>query len=166
LATTMVELREENPRIEVFKQGVATWSSMRANCNNISDFQNQVENINGLVFHLHTIVDFLQMKGCFSLRVTLLRLIADINETCGTLCSPDDLVISFNDLGVQWLQLGYSGKAGLAFDRAATYCARNGTTPYVNLQMHLSRCQYLLVTGNLDKLYAKFTLYFRWDADT
>ena len=92
------------------------------------------------------------MKGLETVRVSALRLIAEINEYGDGVSIPDDLVLSFTDLGAQWLQLGYSGKAGLAFDRAMVYAARNGVTTYATLQLHLAHCQYLLAIGSFDKV--------------
>lgn len=153
LAATTMELEEEVSRIEVLKEGLATWSTILAQCQSISDLQEQVEDVPGLLAHLSTIGDYLQMKGLDTIRVSVLKLIADINGICEIDSTPDDLVLSFTYLGAQWLQLGYSGKAGLSFDKAMSYLSRNGVTTFASLQLNLSHCEYLLAIGNLDKVY-------------
>ncbi|KAH7360680.1 cell division-associated protein-like protein bimb [Rhexocercosporidium sp. MPI-PUGE-AT-0058] len=157
LAATILELAEDVPRLDILKQGLATWSSIQTQCPNLSDFEKQVEDVPGLLAHLNTIGDYLQMKGLDTVRIAVLRLIAEINEFGDNVSVPDDLVLSFTYLGSQWLQLGYSGKAGLAFDRAMVYAARNGVTSYATLQLHLSHCQYLLAIGSFDKVEENLT---------
>ncbi|KAK0129619.1 hypothetical protein ONS96_000183 [Cadophora gregata f. sp. sojae] len=152
LATTTIELAQDAPKLEILKQGLATWFSIRSHCPTLAEFEKQVEDVSGLLAHLSVIGDYLQMKGLETVRVSALRLIAEINEFGDGVSVPDDLVLSFTYLGAQWLQLGYSGKAGLAFDRAMVYAARNGVTTYATLQLHLSHCQYLLAIGSFDKL--------------
>ncbi|CZS93527.1 related to cell division-associated protein [Rhynchosporium graminicola] len=152
LAATIIELAKDEPELEVLKQGLATWFSIRSQCPNLADFEKQVEDVAGLLTHLSTIGDYLQMKGLDTVRVAALRLIAEINEFGDGVSIPDDLVLSFTHLGSQWLQLGYSGKAGLAFDRAMGYAVRNGVTSQATLQLHLSHCQYLLAIGSTDKV--------------
>ncbi|PVH87040.1 cell division-associated protein-like protein bimb [Cadophora sp. DSE1049] len=155
LAATIMELAEDMPKLDVLKEGLATWFSIRSQCPNLAEFENQVEDVPGLLAHLSIIGDYLQMKGLDTVRVSALRLIAEINEFGDGVSVPDDLVLSFTYLGAQWLQLGYSGKAGLAFDRAMVYAARNGVTTYATLQLHLSHCQYLLAIGSFDKVEEK-----------
>ncbi|KAG4435850.1 hypothetical protein IFR05_008676 [Cadophora sp. M221] len=152
LATTILELAEDAPKLDILKEGLATWFSIRSQCPSLSDFEKQVEDVPSLLAHLNTIGDYLQMKGLDTVRISVLRLIAEINELGDNVSIPDDLVLSFTYLGSQWLQLGYSGKAGLAFDRAMVYAVRNGVTSYATLQLHLSHCQYLLALGNFDKV--------------
>ncbi|KAJ5038400.1 uncharacterized protein L3040_007263 [Drepanopeziza brunnea f. sp. 'multigermtubi'] len=152
LAATMLELDETAPNVEVLKEGIATWSSVLTQSQNVADFKRQVEDIPGLLAHLNTIGDYLQMKGLDTVRISVLRLIADISGLCDDNSTPDDLVLSFTYLGAQWLQLGYSGKAGLSFDKAMSYLSRNGVTPFATLQLHLSHCEYLLAIGSLDKV--------------
>lgn len=152
LTSTTLELRKAQPDAEILKQAVATWSSIRAQCQDLISFQSQVEDVVDLLRHLDTIANWLQMKGYDTTRVAVLRLVTDINELCGDFSTPDDLVLSFSYLGEQWLQLGYSGKAGLALDRAKTYNHRNGVSAYASLQLHLSYCEYLIAIGSLDKV--------------
>ncbi|KAK2630206.1 hypothetical protein QTJ16_001026 [Diplocarpon rosae] len=152
LATTMLELEEAVPKINILKQGLSTWSSILVQCKSDMDLQRQVEDVPELLVHLNTIGDYLQMKGLGTFRISVLRLIADVNELCNNSSTPDDLVLSFTHLGSQWLHLGYSGKAGLSFDKAMSYLPRNGVTSYAKLQLHLAHCEYLLAIGSFEKL--------------
>lgn len=152
LTFTTLELRKSQPDAESLKEAVAKWSLIRAQCQDLISFQSQVEDVVDLLRHLETIAHWFQMKGHDTIRIAVLRLITNINELCGDLSTPDDLVLSFSHLGAQWLQLGYSGKAGLALDRARTYNQRNGVSAYASLLLHLSYCEYLIAIGSLDKV--------------
>jgi separase len=152
MATTMTELRRETHRVDVLKGSLAVWSNIRKSCESIAALERQVDDIPELITHLHTIGDYLEMNGFAIVRVAVLRLITEIDELYSDKSSPDDIVLGFTHLGVQWLQLGYSGKAGLAFDRARTYKQQHGVTAFASLDWHISYCRYLLAVGNLEKM--------------
>lgn len=152
MAMMVMELQQELPDVDTLKQGLSAWSSIREQCEDLATLERQIEDIPGLVAHLKSIADYFQMKGVDSLRVTVLRLIADFNQLID--CSgPDDIILSFTKLGAQWLQLGYSGKAGLALDKARSFSHQNGVSSHVSLQLHISYAEYLLAIGNYDKWY-------------
>jgi len=151
LALTAMELRQSHPNIDVLKRGLGVWASIRTQCEDIITFERKVEDVAGLLTHLHTVSDYLQMMGFDTTRVAILKLITEIHELLINTCSPDGIVLSFSHLGAQWLQLGYSGKAGLALDRARTYNQRNGVTTYATLQLYVSHSEYLLAIGCFDK---------------
>lgn len=148
LALTTIELEEDLPKVDVLKDGLMTWSSVRSQCQSAAAFERQIDDVPKLFEHLKAIGDYLQMKGLDTIRIQALTLVADIYELCDDSSHPDNLVLSFTSLGTQWLRLGYSGKAGLAFDRATSYCARNGVSSYANLYLHVSHCDYMLIIGS------------------
>jgi len=152
MVITTTELRQEKPRIEVLKEGLSVWSSIRSRCEDVVALERQVDDVPGLITHLHTVGDYLEMKGFDTTRVAVLRLIAELDELSSDESDPEKLVLAFTYLGVQWLQLGYSGKAGLALDRARVYNQQNGVTAFSSLQLHISSSQYLLAIGSLDKM--------------
>jgi separase len=152
LTMTTLALRKAQPDPEELKESISTWLSIRAQSKDSATFQDHIGDIRQLLVHLDSIASWLQMKGLDSTRVSALRLIADINELCGDCSTPDDLVLSFSRLGDQWLQLGYSRKAGLALDKATSYNHRKGVSSYVSLELHLSYCRYLIAIGSLDEV--------------
>jgi separase len=152
LTATVIELRKARPNVEILKQSIGNWSSIRSRCKDFLTFQHHIDDVPDLLAQLEITANWLQMKGYGTVRVTALQLKADIYELCDDHSNPDDLVTSFTDLGSQWLQLGYSGKAGLALDRAKAYSNRNGVSAYALLQFHLSYCDYWIAIGNTDKV--------------
>ncbi|KAF1958587.1 hypothetical protein CC80DRAFT_490435 [Byssothecium circinans] len=65
----------------------------------------------------------------------------DASELASTLCT----------LGLQFLRLGYSGKAGLAFAKAEMMITGKTTSTEAKLKWHLAYAEYLLTIGNAVK---------------
>ncbi|KAF8864117.1 hypothetical protein BDZ45DRAFT_797628 [Acephala macrosclerotiorum] len=151
LTTALLQLRQQRPQVEVFKQVLSSWSASRKRCETLTAFVQEIEDVPGLLVQLQVMADYLNMKGHDTLALATLKLNTDLNEFCESLVAPDDLVLNFVRLGSQWLQLGYTGKAGLALDRATTYSSRNGVTSYSRLHCKLAYCEYLLALGSFDK---------------
>jgi separase len=152
LALTTLELQQEKPKLCVLAHGIAVWSSILSRSQDLTAFEREVDCVNELVTHLHAIAGYQQMKGYDAERISTLQLIADITELCDSPSTPDGLVLGFTDLSTQWIQLGYSGKAGLALDRARIYSRRNGVSTYASLRLHLASCEYMIAIGRFDKV--------------
>lgn len=152
LALTTMELQQESPKLSILVQGVAVWSSIRLRSRDLAAFEREVDDVHDLVTHLHAIAGYQQMKGYDADRISILQLIADITELCDNPSAPDSLVLGFTNLSTQWIQLGYSGKARLALDRAKTYSHRNGVSSYASLRVHLASCEYMIAVGSFDKV--------------
>ena len=149
LATSILELQKEQPSIDTLKRNLLVWSSIRRGSESLEALQRQVEDIPGLLAHLQSVAAYMQLMGFELMRLATLKLVAEYSELFDD--SPDDLVYSFSNLGSQWLHLGYSGKAGLALDKAQFYSHQDGISTTGLLQLHLSYAQYLLEIGNYDK---------------
>ncbi|KUJ21034.1 uncharacterized protein LY89DRAFT_778661 [Mollisia scopiformis] len=151
LATALLQLREHQPKVDVFSDVISSWSKCRSRCQTLTALEQEVEDVPRLLIQLQTIAEYLNMKGQVTLALAVLRLKVDLNELCGSLLHPDDPVVDLVHLAGQWLQLGYTGKAGLALDRAATYSNRSGVTSYTKLQYKLTYCDYFLALGSFEK---------------
>jgi len=149
--STTLELQEDHPRVDLLRQDLATWSPILEESKDLQSLLHKIDDIPRLLLHLQSIADFLDLKGHGETRVAVLRMIANLNECNPPTSSPDDLLLSYSSLGLQFLKLGYSGKAGLALDRAQSYSASNGITSQASLRYLLAYSEYLLVIGNSDK---------------
>jgi len=153
LASTALELQEDHPRVDLLKPHLASWSSILETIEDHESLTKSVDEVPEFLDHLISVADFLHMKGFSVMRAAVLRMITNLNEIPRPDSCPDDLVLSYNSLGLQYLELGYSGKAGLSFDRAKSHASRNGVTPEALIQVQLSYAEYLLAIGNSDKWY-------------
>jgi separase len=151
LMMSLLELKNKHSSVEVIKNCIGIWSSMQERCKDLASLEREIDDIAHLLVHLQSLADFLQMKGFNMLVVSVLRLIADLNEFQVPSSNPNALAISFTRLGTQWLDLGYSGRAGLAFDRAESYGNQLGISPITLLQLYLAYSEYFLVIGNSSK---------------
>lgn len=148
LLANRLELLEEHPRIDLIRPHLAAWCSMVEKNRSDDQLRCVVDDIPGFISHLQSVVDFLDMKGFATMRVGVLRMIADIGEVApGT--STDAVVADYSHLATQYLELGYSGKAGLALDRAQLLS--HEISPDTTLRRLISHADYLLKMGNLDK---------------
>lgn len=151
LVSVLLQLRQSKPDMGVFKEALLFWSTIKKRSDCLAALEQEIEDAPGLLVQLQMASEYLNMKGQDTLALASLRLRIDINELCGCLVDPDEVVISFVHLGSHWLRLGYSGKAGLALEKATTYCRHNGITPYAKLHCKLIYCEYLLSLGDCDK---------------
>jgi separase len=151
LASSILELQEDHPRIGLLKPHLIVWRSILDKCRDYKSLTVKVDEIYDLTSHLHSIADFLNMKGLGWTRVAVLRIIASINEITRPGLCPDDPILSYIALGQQYLELGYSGKAGVSLDRALSYASSNGVSTETLLRVQLSYAEYLLAIGNADK---------------
>lgn len=150
LLASSLELLEDHPRIDLINPHLATWCGIIGKCKDKESLYQAIDDVDNLVSHLQSVADFLDMKGFCKTRVAVLRMIANIGEIPRG-SHPDDLVFDYSFLADQYLDLGYSGKAGLALDRAQCCASSNGVTPSASIRRLVSYANYLLKVGNLDK---------------
>ncbi|KAF1366047.1 hypothetical protein EJ07DRAFT_161095 [Lizonia empirigonia] len=95
-------------------------------------------------------VDCLNAKGEEYLALPVLHLLVKIHELRN---NPDasDLVCSLSSLALQFLHLGYSGKAGLSLAKAEILINRQNVSTEPKLIWHISYAEYLFRIGNTDK---------------
>jgi separase len=151
LALTILELQEDHPRIDLLKPHLTTWGSILEDCKDYESLSSKIDDVPDLVNHLHSIADFLHMKGFCSIRLPVLRIITNINEIHRPKMSADDLPLNYSALALQYLELGYSGKAGLVLDKAQSLAKNNGVALQTSLRVHLSYAQYLIAIGSSEK---------------
>ncbi|KAG9247297.1 peptidase family C50-domain-containing protein [Calycina marina] len=148
---SLSEMQRNTPNIDTIKNCIALWSSIQSRCKDMTALEHDIDDVPQLLIHLQSLGDYMQMKGHYTIRIAILRLIAAINEFQDSSSDPNALTLSYSSLGSQWLELGYSGKAGLSFDKAESYSHQNGVSSQTTLQLYLAYSEYLLVIGNYTK---------------
>jgi len=153
LIMSLLELRNSHPNLDVLTNCIGMWSSIRARCEDMAALEMEIDDVKHLLVHLQSVGDFLHMQGHNELRIAILRLIAEFNEYQDNSSDPNTLTLNYTCLGSQWLELGYSGKAGVAFNKAEAYSHQNGVMPHTLLQLYLAYSEYLLLIGNCSKRF-------------
>lgn len=151
MATSIVGLQSDEINIKMLNMSILNWRRIRSEVENLTALQLRVENIPQLLLHLHSLANFMEMRGLETDKIVILRLIADYNELYCEVSGYNDIVSTYSALGLSWLQLGYSGKAGLALDKAQSYSMRSDLAAKTDL--HIAYSQYMLALGNLEKWY-------------
>lgn len=154
------ELDSSQPRLDKIKEGLATWCDIACSCQDFSILGTQIDDVVGLLAFLHIVADWLYVHGHGEARVVALRLIINLSEKCDPIINSDELILSLTVLGTQWLQLGYSGKAGLVLDRALALNEKCGGSLLVRLQLYVSFCEYLVITRNLNDMSVTYTKFW------
>jgi separase len=96
------------------------------------------------------VADYMAAKGEEYNCIPALRLLSKAREMQKDQ-DPTELITSYCTLGSQLLQLGYSGKAGLAFAKVETLINNKRTSTEAKLRWHTGYAEYLLQIGNLAK---------------
>jgi len=144
-------LRKENPSAMELKPALTIWTSLLSRCDNTSSLKERVDDIDALLSQLQAVADFLDMKGEDSLRLPVLRFIVRLYELNATPISAENYISSLSELGLQYLQLGYSGKAGLVLVKGQESIPKASPGSNAALRMQVSYAEYLLTIGNLEK---------------
>lgn len=151
LALSAIELCEDHPRPDLLRGHLETWGTMLDDSDPTSVLSETVDDISKLLSHLQLLADFFGLTGSGTMRVAVLRMIALLIELDSKKAGPDDLITAYNDLGLQYLHLGYSGKAGIALDKAHLQSKQNGASIQGQLRYSLAYAEYLLAIGNIEK---------------
>ncbi|PQE05426.1 hypothetical protein CJF31_00010928 [Rutstroemia sp. NJR-2017a BVV2] len=151
MAISVVELQKSKPSLEVLDKCISGWRLIRNQVEDFSGLIRYVEDIPHLLLHLQSLTNFMEMRGLETERLDILQLIADIDELCCSVAGFNDIVSVYSVLGIQWLQLGYSGKAGLSLDKAQRYSSDNDVSHRTRSDLHIAYSQYMLALGNLEQ---------------
>jgi separase len=151
MATSVVELQKSKPSLEVLDKCISGWRSIRNQVEDFAGLVRYVEDIPHLLLHLQSLTNFMEMRGLETERLDILQLIADIDELCCSVAGFNDIVSVYSVLGIQWLQFGYSGKAGLSLDKAQRYSSDNDVSHRTRSDLHIAYSQYMLALGNLEQ---------------
>lgn len=150
LSTLAFALREPVPSISVFSQCFSTWEYLVDTARSWEDLAARIDDVEYWLHEIQTTIDYCIAKGqeyealpILHLFVKILELRADpdSSELVGALCT----------LGLQFLRLGYSGKAGLTFDKAERHLSCRVTSIDTKLRWHLGYAEYLLNIGDVSK---------------
>ncbi|KAH8658674.1 peptidase family C50-domain-containing protein [Tricladium varicosporioides] len=151
LARSTVELQQEEPRSDIIQGCVTAWSSFITGNITLESLECRVDDIPGLLNHLQVIADYFHLKGLGSSRMRTIQLIANLSELISKTSTADELVTNLAILALQWLHLGYSGKAGMILDRAQVLSNQDGICNSTLMRLHLNYADYLLLIGNVEK---------------
>ncbi|KAI9786076.1 MAG: hypothetical protein M1816_008104 [Peltula sp. TS41687] len=136
--------------IDSLRQSLDAWAKIIEASGTLEKLEERIDDVQLLLDQLKSVTEFLNMKGLHYLTIRALTLVTRVQELQG---SPDssEMVAKLSALGLQYLNLGYSGRAGLALNKAQTFIRESSLTTSVTLSWHLVYAEYLIVLGSTDK---------------
>ncbi|KAI9823939.1 MAG: hypothetical protein M1832_002257 [Thelocarpon impressellum] len=151
-AATSVSLAflDGNPEIEALTGPLTAWSRLVDETGSWEVLQKRIDDVSLFQAQLTSIANFFDMRGFQTIRITVLALMARVREWQ----APADeapLVADLSSLGLQYLRLGYSGKAGLILNKAHGLLEKSATPTPTALRWYLCYAEYQLTIGHPDK---------------
>lgn len=152
LLTLKTLLQQGDVTSQKFRDCFSTWQSMLQSANTWEEVAEKIDDADHWLEAIQASFDLLCAKGEDYEALPVLHLLVRILELQN---NPDSsrLVTTLCTLGLQFLRLGYSGKAGLAFAKAEIFLSNESTSTEARLRWHLGYAEYLLAIGNAAKWY-------------
>lgn len=150
--TISLAFRKGEPATSTFVEALRIWFHIVNECQTWECLGDRVENRADWILQLQSIIDYLEMQGQETSRISALHLMGKVRE----LQDPTDhsgFVRSVSDLALQYSRLGYSGKAGHAIAKATNYVESCGVAWDAKLRWYLAYAEYLVEIGNFEKGY-------------
>ncbi|KAF2648299.1 hypothetical protein K491DRAFT_784171 [Lophiostoma macrostomum CBS 122681] len=151
-----IELQVTSPSIATLRECFCVWESLIDSAPTWKDLSQRVDDVESWVAEMQGVADYMAAKGEEYTCIPALQLVSIVRKLQNDE-DPTELISSYCTLGLQLLQLGYSGKAGLAFAKVEALMNSKRTSTEAKLRWHIGYAEYLLHIGNLVKCEA--TLY-------
>ena len=143
-------LREHTPSIKTIEIRLEEWSELVRDCSDWALLQARVSGMFDWLNQLELLADYLEMQGMELTRLSVLHIIASVQEAdISTTCHA--LIIKLSALGLQYVRLGYPGKAGRVLQKAQMHIESGGIPSEVCIKWHLAYAEYALEMGNRAK---------------
>lgn len=134
----------------VLDDTLSSWSSMVRHCPDSKSLLLCVTDADYWVLQLKALVDYTEIHGLWKAQLSALELILRVAELLQTGDLSDAIVILAR-LVLQHCRLGHCQKAGDLIARGEQYLAKNEVSLLATISYKLSRVEYLLETGEIEK---------------
>ena len=143
-----LRLREDTPNIRTIEMRLEEWSKLVRDSSDWDLLQARVSDMSDWLNQLEILADYLEMQGIELIRLSVLHILASLQELAeSTTCHA--LVVKLSALGMQYVRLGYPGKAGRVLQKAQKYIESGGIPSEVCVNWHLAYAKYALEMGNI-----------------
>ncbi|RPB27727.1 hypothetical protein L211DRAFT_834580 [Terfezia boudieri ATCC MYA-4762] len=145
------------PRPDILQKALISWRNTIESCNDWDRLLERIEDPEELMAQLYMLVEFLEVKGLSFHRITALRSLVLIRGV-EVKINYDALVKLHGLLGIQYLRMGYSGKAGMVLAKANSWIDKDGVWQETRVQWHVAYTEYLVGIGNIEKAKEHYDL--------
>lgn len=157
-------MQQATPPTDTLRQCFGTWEFLVKSTASWTALADRIGDTDSWVHDIQACVDCLNAKGEEYLALPVLHLLVKIHELRNN-SDASDLVCSLSSLALQFLRLGYSGKAGLSLAKAEILINRQTVSTEPKLIWHMSYAEYLFRIGNTDKWYDSVHAYEKLPAN-
>lgn len=141
---------EEVPNVKTIDTRLAEWTRLIKDCSTWKLLQTRVNDMSDWLNQLELLAEYLELQGIDLMRLSVLHILVSLREAeISTSCCT--LVLKLSALGLQYVRLGYPGKAGLVLQKAQKYIETGDVPSDVRLDWHLAYAEYALEMGNIAK---------------
>ena len=148
--TACLAFLKEDPSLQSFTPALVKWSQLAQGFREWDMIRQRIDDISDWLLQLGSIADFLELHGHGTSTICVLHIIATVYELQESLPGAT-LVSKLSALGLQYIRLGYSAKAGLALNKAQRFVEAADITAPVVLQWLMAYAEYLISIGNLSR---------------
>ncbi|KAL1612722.1 separin protein [Paraconiothyrium brasiliense] len=142
-------LHQGDLSLQKFRSCFSIWESILDTTTTWVEVEDQIDNTNNWLDAIQASVDFFCAKGEEYEALPVLHLLIRILELQAA-SDRSAMISALSTLGLQFLRLGYSGKAGLAFAKAGVLLNQTASVE-AKLRWHIGYAEYLLIIGNASK---------------
>jgi separase len=143
-------MQQATPATSTLRECFSTWESMVDASTSWERLIDQIDDTESWISDIKASVEFLNAKGEEYLALPVLRLLVRVGELQKD-SDASELITHLCALGLQFLRLGYTGKAGLALAKAETLVAPQTASTESRLRWHIVYAEYLARIGNIAK---------------
>ena len=145
----LLALHKSPLALQDIENALHSWSRLAHTCSDWGQLQRKVSDVSEWIVQLERVAKYLDMQGLGQVRLLALSILVLIHEM-----EPETrystLIVDLSLLGVQYLRLGYSARAGHALHKAQRYLDLADIAPLSKVRWHLSYCEFSLLIGNLE----------------
>ncbi|KAF2632601.1 hypothetical protein BU25DRAFT_487063 [Macroventuria anomochaeta] len=150
LCSFKLAMQQAFPPTETLRQCFATWEFLAKSASSWTALTERVGGVDSWIHDIRACVDCLNAKGEEYLALPVLHLLVTIFELQNN-TDASNLVCNLSALSLQFLRLGYTGKAGLSLAKAEILIDRQTVSTESKLKWHTAYAEYLFRIGNIDK---------------
>ena len=136
-----------SPALTDVQDALCTWQRITNEATSAQALRDRVGDSELLVIQLRSIASYLGMLGEARTRLAVLRLLLRLEQLLET--NGDEQIIISTMLSHQYLELGFSEKAGQVLAQADKLSSLRSASDVVKLQLRLAYSEYLLAIDNL-----------------
>lgn len=150
LCTLKTSLQRAVPTKSILQACFSVWETLVHTTTSWDKILDYVDDVEDWISTLRASVDFLNAKGEEYLALPVLTLLVKIGELQKT-SALSELVVDLCALGLQFLRLGYTGKAALSLSKAEALVNHHKLSTEASLRWHIAYAEYLARLGNTSK---------------